>query len=307
MNIVNTYSAIHLGHKLDPITLDSIADFICGNDVKRFPIYRSSSYLTRFFQNAGISASHDGSTRKWWTLEILKQLQPSDVEKVVLRLVDLREYKGNQDLLKIAVRSMNDILLMDNLSINFNGIQPVLQKSSPINLSAEMLLKTKTPEDESEFLKKQFDDTITIQELGLDSVISSYLQSRVSEIQSCPKNKVSLGSIFLMGSALEGLLLAVAANNQEKFISSSSAPKDRSGKAKKIYDWKLSELIEVAHETNFIGLDVKKFSHVLRDFRNYIHPYQQMAQNFNPDQRTVDICWQVFKAAFFQLKSETRQ
>lgn len=299
---MKTIESIHLGNKLDPATLDSLADFICGDDSARYPVYRSSSYLSRFFQNTGINVNHDGSTRKWWTLEILKQLQPSDIEKVILRLSDLREYKGNKDLFKIAIKSMNEILLMDNFAIAFNGALPILQTANPIDLNEEELLQEKPAQDEINFLKKQFEDEIKIDELGLDSVITSYLQNRVNEIVSCPKNKVPLGSIFLLGSTLEGMLLAVATDNQSIFMASTSAPKDKSGNVKKIYDWKLSELIDVSCDTKFIGLDVKKFSHVLRDFRNYIHPFQQMSQNFNPDQHTVDICWQVFKAAFSQLK-----
>jgi hypothetical protein len=44
---------------------------------------------------------------------------------------------------------------------------------------------------------------------------------------------------------------------------------------------------------------------VLRGFRNYIHPYQQMSENFSPNEQTVDICWQVFRAAYSQLKART--
>lgn len=296
--------AIHLRNQLDPATLDSLADFICGDDTIRYPIYRSSSYLTRFFQNININAKHDGSTRKWWTLEMLKQLQPSDIEKVILRLTDLREYKGNKNLLKTATKSMNEILLMDNLAVGFNGVQPILRTANPIDLNEDELLQEEPAHDETEFLNKQFNDKLKIEELGLDAVITAYLQNRVNEIQSCPKNKVPLGSIFLLGSTLEGLILAIGINNQSKFMTSIVAPKDKTGNVKKIYDWKLSELIDVACDTKFIRLDVKRFSHVLRDFRNYIHPYQQMSQNFNPDQHTVDICWQVFKAAFAQLKSK---
>ncbi len=60
----NSIQLIHLGRPLDSDTLDAIADFICGDDSERYPIYRSSSYLTRFFQELNIDATHDGSTRK---------------------------------------------------------------------------------------------------------------------------------------------------------------------------------------------------------------------------------------------------
>ena len=38
-----------------------------------FP-YRSSSYITRFFERCGFAYVHDGSTRKWWTKELLSEL-----------------------------------------------------------------------------------------------------------------------------------------------------------------------------------------------------------------------------------------
>ena len=302
-NALTSSSAIHLGHKLDPGVLDSLADFVCGDNADKFPAYRSSSNLTRFFQGIGINANHDGSTRKWWVTEILKQLRPSELEKVILRLVDLREYKGSMTSLKLAAQSMNEILSMENLAIGFEGVQSILKRAAPINIDEAEMLKPNELKDEAEFLSAQFSDSIILAELDFDAIITAYHQNRVDEAQACPKDNVPLGTIFLLGSTLEGMLLATALKDPKKYMSSKSAPKDKTGKIKQIHNWNLSELIDVAYNVNDIGLDVKKFSHELRDFRNYIHPYQQMSQSFNPDQHTVDICWQVFKAAFHHLKS----
>ncbi len=297
------YEAIHLGSLLDEAVLDSLADFICGDKADKYPVYRSSSYLTRFFQNLGINAAHDGSTRKWWVLSILNAIQSNDLEKVILRLVDLREYKGDKSLLKMAVQSMNDILAMDNFSIGFNGVQPKLERAEQISFDKDEFTKTTVaPDEESAFLGKQFSDDIKIADLGFDSVITQLLQERIDEIQASPKHKTPLATIFLLGSTLEGILLAAALKDQPNFTKASAAPKDKTGKVFKIYDWKLQSLIDVACEVKLLCMDVKKFSHVLRDFRNYIHPYAQMSHDFHPDQRTVDICWQVFKAAFEQLR-----
>jgi len=56
-------------------TLMEIADMICGNfeTEKSFFRYRSSSYLTEFFQDCGTTHQHDGSTRKQWVAETLRQ------------------------------------------------------------------------------------------------------------------------------------------------------------------------------------------------------------------------------------------
>lgn len=59
--------------------------------------------------------------------------------------------------------------------------------------------------------------------------------------------------------------------------------------------------IDVAHGLGALKLDVKKFSHELRDFRNYIHPYQQLASKFTTDKHTAEICLQVLKADLADL------
>ena len=57
-------------------TLMQISDMICGNfkAEESFFRYRSSSYLTEFFEDCGTDFRHDGSTRNYWVAEILKQI-----------------------------------------------------------------------------------------------------------------------------------------------------------------------------------------------------------------------------------------
>lgn len=149
--------AIHLESSPDIDILNPLADFICGDEKTRFPVYRSSYFLTRFFQNLDIDVTHDGSARKRWVSEVLKQLQPSDIEKVILRLADPREYKGVGDDLKLAVHSMNEILLLASLAIEFDSARPFIKRAESLNF------------DEAEVLSKPFDDDIQPQELGFDS------------------------------------------------------------------------------------------------------------------------------------------
>lgn len=300
---MQTADPIHFGQLLDDAVLDSLADFVCGDNAERYPEYRSSMFLTRFFQGLGINVTHQGETRKWWVLSVLKNLQPSDVEKVVLRLVDLREYKADKTKLGLAFRSMNDVLAMDNFGVHMVGTRAVLVQAEPITLTPADLGGTPPPATEDDFLNRQFSESLTVDVLKIDTVVSGILQERIDEAQACARSKVPLGTIFLLGSTLEGLLIGVALKDMPRFMKASAAPKTQAGKVKNIYDWKLAELIDVFHEASVLGLDIKKFSHVLRDFRNYIHPYHQMAAKFTPDQHTVDICWQVFRAAFAQLEA----
>jgi hypothetical protein len=57
-------------------TVKEIADMVCGNFEKETSLfkYRSSSYLTEFFQDCGTGHRHDGSTRNHWAAEALRQI-----------------------------------------------------------------------------------------------------------------------------------------------------------------------------------------------------------------------------------------
>src|SRR4051812_26795305 len=57
-------------------TLSQIADMICGNFSHEESLfrYRSSSYLTEFFQDCDTDFEHDGSTRDRWVADTLKAI-----------------------------------------------------------------------------------------------------------------------------------------------------------------------------------------------------------------------------------------
>ena len=55
-------------------TLDEIADMICGNGEGAPFVYRSSSYITRFFRDVDTDFAHDGSTRAAWVSGVLEQV-----------------------------------------------------------------------------------------------------------------------------------------------------------------------------------------------------------------------------------------
>lgn len=61
--------------QLRPSALGAIAKMIYGDEPYSgiFP-YRSSSYLTRFFEDLDLPYTHDGSTRFWWVRSVLIEL-----------------------------------------------------------------------------------------------------------------------------------------------------------------------------------------------------------------------------------------
>lgn len=152
----------------------------------------------------------------------------------------------------------------------------------------------------NDFLATDF-GKIDLSKLPGESRLQPILDNLFNEAKICLKNNANLACIFMAGSILEGILLGAAQSYPKKFSKSNSCPKNDDGKPKQFHEWTLSQFIDAGREINILGEDVKKFSHVLRDFRNYIHPYRQMTSGFKPDRNTAEICLQVLKAAILDL------
>lgn len=70
-----------------------LAEMICGDDGNSFP-YRSSYYLTLFFQNLGHKFQHDGTTRRYWVESQLKRLNIKDVASIIRKgLFNKRDFR----------------------------------------------------------------------------------------------------------------------------------------------------------------------------------------------------------------------
>lgn len=276
---------------MDEQTLDGIADLICG-DLDECPVYRSSSYLTRFFQRVGFSdVVHDGSTRKWWVLGVLRELSENNLKAVILRLANPKEYKGNKQDIHKALKFLNNILAMEDIKVELDGATPRI-----VEHKINFLINEDVEEELHPLPKPDFE------KLKIEGKLSEVLSARWDEVEICMNNKAYLSATILMGSMLEGLFLSVISNNPKEANLSKLAPCDnKKNKVKSFHDWTLFELINVSHDLRWIDYDVKKFTHALRDFRNFIHPHQQMLQQCYPDKDTCNISWLVVQATVNDL------
>lgn len=179
------------------------------------------------------------------------------------------------------------------------------QLADKCRLIVGRLLGKKPPEEQTEeqFLRRDLRG-VSLKQVPIESSLIPILEGRYEEAVQCLNANSPLATIFLCGSILEGLLLGVALKNMREFNQASSSPKDDQGKVKVFQQWTLAQFIDVGCELGHLKLDVKKFGHALRDFRNYIHPYQQMSSQFNPDKHTAEICLQVLRAAIASLNGE---
>lgn len=144
-------------------------------------------------------------------------------------------------------------------------------------------------------------------QLNIDVQLQAVIEQRIDEIHRSLKSDTVLATIFLCGSTLKGLLLDAATKRPQQFNAAKSAPKDTKDKVLQLHSWSLGSLINVAHEVGLLSLDVKKYGHTLKDFRNYIHPRQQASQGFKPDSHTAKISWQVLQAAIADLSGQRKK
>ena len=187
----------------------------------------------------------------------------------------------------------NDIAKLEEFETRIIGLLRVNEglKNQP---------QKQNPEDF--FLKKNFGD-LEFSSSAFDQKFLAIVNERITEISKAMANEMPLAAIILIGSILEGVLYKVATKFPQKFNVAKAAPKNKDGKVLSLGSWSLNTLIEVAYEVNVLDKDVRDFSKVLRDFRNYIHPNEQMRQNFSPTMETAGIACQVLKAALKQITS----
>lgn len=268
--------------------------------------YRKGPQLVAFFNKYGFSDHYgNGFPSRWaYTESRLSLINGTpQLDKCIKDLFAPINFIDRFSELDKLISEFNKYLAFDGWLVVRTGQEISFAKSSGVDVDAEK--KKETVISENDFLNTEFND-ICISALPLDGSLIPFLEKRIDEIQLCLSARAYLSVIFLIGSTLEGILLGLASRYPAQYNRTNSAPKSKDNKVRNFNEWTLSNFIDASCECGFIKEDVKKFSHVLRDFRNYIHPYQQMSTGFYPDEHTAKICFQVLKAALHQIKSSIK-
>lgn len=260
--------------------------------------YRSGPKLVDFFNSLGFNDVYGkGFPSRWiYTEDKLRKINGTpELDKCIRNLFNPVNFIGKISILDNHIKELNNYLAFDKWQVIRNGTEITFKRIDKIILHDDNIeLK---PDD---FLEKEFND-LSIDSLSIDSVVIEIIKIRFEELKKCFTAGAHLSVIFISGSSLEGILLGVALKYPREFNKAKLAPRNKEQKAKQFQDWTLSQLIDTSFEIGILKEDVKKYSHVLRDFRNYIHPYLQLSSGFNPDEYTAKICFQVLKAAIFQI------
>lgn len=262
---------------LDTNTLKELARIICGDD---HLFYRRSFEIQQFFENAGWRSvpEYDGGSRLEWTLDLLleRREEHSELEKILMRLGDAREYLDEPAQLPRVLEAVNGFLIHEGLRLDNPAGRPRLVACDPAlaqpgrHAPAEL--------------------RATMSDIVREERMATVLQRRLDEAQTCFANGAHVAAIIMLGSLLEGVFLAVIEERDASLLGK-RAP----------HNARLQELIDACHRTGWIDADVTQFSHVLRDYRNFVHPHREMRQDHTPDRDTLNVAWQVVTGALNDL------
>lgn len=134
-----------------------LAEKICG-DNQNFP-YRSSYYLTKFFQDLGFDYTHDGSTRRFWVRDALFQLDITQISLLIEKGLFKRKDFKNRSLRTPNNDELSDDDFLNNAIIDFKKfIDESIRANETVdlnqilnlNLNIELLFDNKTETEDEE-------------------------------------------------------------------------------------------------------------------------------------------------------------
>lgn len=100
-----------------------------------------------------------------------------------------------------------------------------------------------------------------------DRELRKVLERDYDEIQRCYIAKCWKSVIILSGSAMEAILLDCVQQDSARARAATKAP-NKSDLTK----WDLAELIDVCVQVGYVSSGVEKLSHSVREYRNLVHP-----------------------------------
>ncbi|MGW2406046.1 hypothetical protein ACWCXK_16115 [Streptomyces sp. NPDC001739] len=262
---------------MDANTLEELARVICGDE---HLYYRAGFEIARFLEHAGLQRlpKYDGEYRREWTLDRLTERRedPTELEKVLLRLADPREYLDEPEQLPAVISAVNAFLIHEGVRLENPGGRPRIVACDPSLAHPG----SQGPVE----LRAVMTDLIN------DQKMAALLQHRLDEARTCYVNGAHVAAIIMLGSLLEGVLVHVVQERDASLLGKTSPDS--------VY---LDTLIKICHRAGWIGADVQRFCHELRKYRNFVHPRAEIREAHAPDRDTLDMCWPVVNAVLNDL------
>lgn len=242
----------------------------------------SNRTFADFFQEHGIDIYNrrfeDGGTSKANRLRsFLRSTAPPRSGQILAALLDYRQSGDCTDL------------HADTLA-RYLAVVQRLGGSTPASVRAQ----PQGPITEAALLAHLFKPEV-FERLPGDATLHAALITRMREAQRCMEHEGWLSAVILSGSVLEGMALGFGTAQPERVNRAYAAQYNKT--APRLWDWKLHEWITVLTRLHAFSPNVEKFGHAVREFRNYVHPAEQLAHKFSPDGYTARISFHVVQAA----------
>jgi hypothetical protein len=140
------------------------------------------------------------------------------------------------------------------------------------------------------------------------------------QAEKCYEAKAYFPGCILIGAALEGLLLTTLNCYPFLITDSKKAPR-KNGKIKKLEQWKLSELLSVAKELNWLPFalspeedwdttkaEIGDYLEVIRQIRNLVHPirYIEDMGRKRVTKKYLDACFNIVESAADHITKLTK-
>lgn len=254
---------------LDPRTIERVAELICDLGG---PYQRSTRQLRSFLAAAGWHVEYDGSGRVPWLVETITQRNHDHeaIDSLLRRIIDPREYDSGMASAVKFVELLNNVLAADGIVVELVGQRPTVrhfdEKGSIVPLDGVA----------ARLASEELRDQVRI--LVWDTAMADILNSRLDEVEACRRVGAYLLAVIGTGAFIEGLLYDVL--------------RPRDPETRKRTESSLQFLLERAHARGWIHHDALTFGNVVREYRNLVHPRQQLALRTFPDEDTLLMCWQ---------------
>jgi hypothetical protein len=139
--------------KLPDRVLEALAEMVVG-DNPLFP-YRSSFYITRFFERCGLPYTHDGSTRRVWTMQVLEELNlgpsrspdlPSDsLLRIIDEMFDPYDFDHAKKEIMPALAGLGKLLSRHGLTPCLDGSGHCVIRNSGTGASSSFSMEVTKP------------------------------------------------------------------------------------------------------------------------------------------------------------------
>ena len=250
---------------LDVRTIDRLAEFICDLGGPR---QRSVRQLQRFLEGAGWAAPYTGDGgRVPWLVETIRR-RNDDIDAItglLSRVIDPREYGGDAVEAGSLVEPLNALLAPDGFVVGLEESRPFARAKSVSDSRADV--EKVAAALSSPVLRAR------IRGLVSDNTLADVLVSRLDEVDAARSHGAYVLAIIGTGSLVEGLLDDVMRRRD---------PEIRSRP-----DTSLDILLTSAHARGWIQPDALDFSHIVRQYRNFVHPREQLRRKIVPDEDTA--------------------